>query len=233
MYKSFTNNLLLAIAVCCLMLSGCSNQKAEYTYNDLGIYDSQSQSLLKLGDSRETIEKYIGKAGEEENFYYTNSTYCQYGDFVYHNLSISKDRELEIEYDTNNIAVGFELRTCWEKNDNRFELPTGIKITSKVTDFQEAYPQFTENQLDSHYSSELHLKKNKSDFKSGDFNKDEYSQFKEDYIDEALDNYESILLDKNKYSDLSFEADKQWAYIIAEYYDYTEIEAIKIGYGWD
>lgn len=170
--------LFIAI-ISCLALTACSNSNSEYTYDDLGVYDTKSQVLLKLGDNRETIEKYIGTAGKEEESF-LQTTYCNYGDYIYSNISISDDRELEIQYNQDNIAVAFSLRSCWEEEDNRFELPSGIKITSTVKEFQEAYPQFEEKNIDGlyDYASELHLKLANDVFETGSFTKDDYEFLK-------------------------------------------------------
>lgn len=217
------------------MISGCSSQSSQkYENTDFGIYDTKSQTLLKLGDDRKTIEKYIGNAEKEESSV-LNTVYCHYGDLVYSSVSISDDRELEIEYNDDGIAICFLLKACWNEDNNRFELPSGVKVGSKVIEFQEAYPQYFEIKNDGlqSYSSELHVKKNKDFFEVGNFTEEDYSLFKRTQTDEALKKDKSIGINVDKANDLYFQIDEQWAYVTSRYDDYTEIEEIEVGYGWN
>ncbi|MBR2471882.1 MAG: hypothetical protein IKB55_04275 [Clostridia bacterium] len=217
-----------------LLLVGCDNSSNKrYTQEDLGIYDVQSQQLITLGSTRENIEKYIGSAQNERSF--MDTTYCGYGETVYKNVSISNERELEIEYNVNNIAICFTLNSCWNEEDNRFRLPTDVGVLSRVNEFQEKYPHYTENKLNglNAYSSEIHLQKDNDVFKVDNFTEDDYLKFKREYINKAISKDNSIGTSTEKSSDLLFHINQQWAYIIAEYDDYTEIKTIKMGYGWN
>ena len=164
-----------------------------------------------------------------------DTVYCHYGDLVYNSVSISDDRELEIEYNDDGIAVCFWLNSCWNEDNNRFELPSGIKVGSEVVDFQKSYPHYFEVQGDGlhAYSSELHVKRNKDVFEAGSFTEEDYSLFKRTQTDEALKKDKSVGTNVDKANDLYFQIDEQWAYIASRYNDYTEIEEIEVGYGWD
>lgn len=202
----------MVLVTCILGFTGCNINSNKYKPEDLGIFDTKSQKSFKLGDSRETIEKYIGKARKEELSEVLDIKYCQYGNYMHKYSSVDDDRELVIEYNKNDIAINFWLRPCWDEADNRFQLPSGVSVLSTVDQFQNSYPGFTENK-DVYYTSELQLRLRGSNYVTG-YDEDDYIK----YID--------------KYDEEEYYSDKNWAYIVAEYSDYTEIDWIFIGYGW-
>ncbi len=206
--------LFMVLVTCILGFTGCNTNANKYKPEDLGVFDTESQKSFKLGDSRETIEKYIGKARKDEPSDVTGSDvkYCHYGDRY---LSTGNDGELIIEYNENDIAIGFWLRPCWDEEDNRFQLPSGVSVLSTVDQFQNSYPGFTESK-DINYISVVQLRLRGSNYVTG-YDKDDYAKYFDKY-----DNDE-------EYHPLS---DKNWAYIYAAYDDYTEIDWIFIGYGW-
>ena len=122
-------------------------QRSDTSYDDLEIYDTKSQQTIKIGDSKEQIEKYIGISKSSDAFKCTYGTIC--------NPSLYKDgaKELTVVYNTDNKAKEFILKPCWNKKHSRFCLSSGIDAYFGVKEFHKYYSKYTEKKIDGIYSS--------------------------------------------------------------------------------
>ncbi len=183
MKKLISTILFLSIVMC---LFSCG--KETYSKDDIALYDTETRQLLRLGDSREQIEKIIGKAKESEKTYGLDNELlhdiCEYDD------------NLNIWYDENNNAEHITVYYSYMRDSNRYELPRKIGFNSTVTDFCDAYP----GNLELEKSTALLLKKNKN--KYAVCNADEYNEAVEKFDNSGKYAYMSV--DYSDYSSIDW-----------------------------
>lgn len=227
----------IILFVCLLLVcTGCIDNKSQKNQTDsFGVYDIQTQQIMHLGDNRATIEKYIGIASCEnsDSTHYSGIISCEYG--ANSELFAIGDKELTIEYDEENTAVKFIIYPCDEESERRFELTSGVTCFSTVTEFQEAYPQFHEEKIEdsNKYISYIHYISENDKYKV--YTKDEtlYNSERDNTIKTAIKENEKLKFDVEKLREIESDYKKKWIFVAAEYYDYSDINIIEVGYGWE
>lgn len=101
-----------------------TNEKT-YTLDDLAIRDIESGKLIRIGDSREEVEKIVGEPEEVEEE--------ADGDIVY-----SYSDNIDVTYNEDEEAVSI---MCFKPDKEvRYELASGIGFNSSTEDFIKEYP---------------------------------------------------------------------------------------------
>lgn len=126
--KKFKTILMLFVFVCSIVfITGCSKEEniVKYDIETIGMYDTKTGVLLKLGDTKSTIKKYLGNPDE---------------------TIINTDRYdyLNVVYNGDNEVISLNLDNVVYDGGNRFYIASGIGCESTVTDFQETYKEYTE-----------------------------------------------------------------------------------------
>ena len=120
------NSVLMIIIIISIVFVSFLIQKNDTAYDDLGIYDTKSQQTIKIGDSKEQIEKYVGTSKSNDAFK------CTYGGMCNPSLYKSGAKELTVVYNRQEKAKEFILKPCWNKKHSRFCLSSGIDIYCNV-----------------------------------------------------------------------------------------------------
>lgn len=141
------NSVLMIIIIISIVFVSFLIQKNDTAYDDLGIYDTKSQQTIKIGDSKEQIEKYIGSSKSNDAFK------CTYGGMCNPSLYKSGAKELTVVYNRQEKAKEFILKPCWNKKHSRFCLSSGIDIYCGVKEFHKYYSKYTEKKIDGMYCS--------------------------------------------------------------------------------
>lgn len=118
------------VLMLCLGLAGCGEKT--YTNDDLAIYDTQTEQLIRLGDSKENVEKILGKAKSEKDYELFVS--CEYND------------GMDVTYDTENKVKEIQIVDFSHDDPYRYKLPSGVRFGATVTDFQQNYPEAVDTQ---------------------------------------------------------------------------------------
>ena len=124
---------LILAAVMVFSITACGGEKT-YTADDLAIRDIESGKIIRIGDTREEVEKIIGEPTDEEEYDKDNENRfvsCSYRD--------GNDLILSIRYDKDDKIRNISLYGA-EKEEAKYELLPGVQTGSSYKDFLKAYP---------------------------------------------------------------------------------------------
>ena len=124
---------LILAAVMVFSITACGGEKT-YTADDLAIRDIESGKIIRIGDTREEVEKIIGAPTEEEEYNKDNENRfvsCGYRD--------GDDLILNIFYDKEDMLNKISLYGS-EKEEKKYELLPGVQVGSSYKDFLKEYP---------------------------------------------------------------------------------------------
>ena len=116
---------LILAAVMIFSMTACGGEKT-YTKDDLAIRDIDSGKLIRIGDSREDIEKIVGEPeGVEEE---------ADGELVY-----NYSDNMEVTYNESGEVICVHCFN-YRKEENKYELAEGVGFGQTQEDFFNAYP---------------------------------------------------------------------------------------------
>lgn len=116
---------LILAAVMVFSMTACGGEKM-YTKDDLAIRDIDSGKLIRIGDSREDIEKIVGEPIEIDEEVDGELVY-NYSD----NMKVTYNESGEVIY-----VYCYNFR----KEENKYELAEGVGFGQTQEDFFNAYP---------------------------------------------------------------------------------------------
>jgi len=183
--KKFKTILMLFVFVCSIVfITGCSKEEniVKYDIETIGMYDTKTGVLLKLGDTKSTIKKYLGNPDE---------------------TIINTDRYdyLNVVYNGDNEVVSLNLDNVVYDGGNRFYIASGIGCESTVIDFQETYKEYTEEKDKfNRYVSSIKLIKENSYYTplNDETNTSEQEKIKISMLYYDYENINSIRIEKIK-----------------------------------
>lgn len=183
--------ILFVAIILCIISCVCSCGNKTYTEDDLALYDTKTCQLIRLGDSKEQIEKIIGTALTKEQSYNDNNefmhTSCDYED----SLCIWYNEENEAK----NITAYYGFH-----NNSRYILPEGINSDSTVTEFLKKYQGAKEGGYNGAFYAVLNLAKKKDKeqkytidtYTNRDMSIEEYNSFDRTSIEIFYYDYSTI-----------------------------------------
>ena len=176
---------VILAAVMVFSMTACGEKT--YTLDDLAVRDIESGKLIRIGDSREEVEKIVGEPKETKDNG-NEEILCEYPSDI--DITYNKDGEI-----IDMLCSGYDF----EEEEKKYELAEGVGFGQTEEDFFNAYPG-AEDSLDN--ADILMVKKDKGSKK--------YKLHTEVLDDsEATD---SIAISVSYNSDLKIEA-----FIISEY----------------
>ena len=103
----------------------------KYTKDDISLYDTQTKQYIRLGDSREQIEKLLGRPDEK----HSSLAFPNEIDYTY------DDYSLDLYFDDKGMLEMYKISTSLVATQpERLKIANEITISSNIDDFLKCYP---------------------------------------------------------------------------------------------